>query len=81
MLIYYLIQLISRNIIILTIENILSFKTNISRSWKITPTFFSTEEVFQLAEEQLNTMKERIILQLKSLRVNALRLALAEEYN
>lgn len=39
-------------------------------------------EDFQLVEEQLNIMKERIILQLKSSRANTLRLALAEEeYN
>jgi len=39
------------------------------------------EEIFQLAEEQLNIMKGRSILQLKSPQANALGLALVEEYN
>ena len=39
------------------------------------------EEIFQLAEEQLNIMKERSILQLKSPQANALGLAREEEYN
>lgn len=60
----------------------MSFWTNTSRSWKkITSICFSTEEIFQLAKEQLNIMKERSILQLKSPQANALGLALAEEYN